>query len=214
MAALEEDPEASIWFELTLSAFDLIGARFVRDLEPGEFLVMASTLMRIEARLLLPVSRPGEDDEDDIDPRDDSIIIDATPFIVRDAHGVAERLDAMNEGKFEVDDSRSAIYLPRTKAFPDNTEVEAIVTFTGDYFGAYTYRADLHWDGTHNLADVVVFAVGLGAACTIVGATRSMVQVSLSAALTLPAQSTRWKSAMISPAVSPSGTTVTSSSNR
>jgi hypothetical protein len=40
-----------------------------------------------------------------------------------------------------------------------------IVTFTGDYFGAYTYRADLHWDGTHNLADVVVFAVGLGAAC-------------------------------------------------
>jgi segregation and condensation protein A len=38
------------------------------DLEPaGEFLVMASTLLRIKARMLLPVQRPGE--EIDEDPR-------------------------------------------------------------------------------------------------------------------------------------------------
>ena len=28
--------------------------------------------------------------------------------------------------------SRSAIFLPRTKAFPDNSEIEAIVTYTGE----------------------------------------------------------------------------------
>ena len=36
------------------------------DLEPaGEFLVMASTLLRIKARMLLPVQRPGEEIEED-----------------------------------------------------------------------------------------------------------------------------------------------------
>jgi segregation and condensation protein A len=36
------------------------------DLHPaGEFLVMAATLMRIKARLLLPVQRPGEETEED-----------------------------------------------------------------------------------------------------------------------------------------------------
>lgn len=39
----------------------------------GEFLVMAATLMRIKARMLLPVQRPGDDDEDDIDPRDELV---------------------------------------------------------------------------------------------------------------------------------------------
>ncbi len=39
----------------------------------GEFLVMASTLMRIKARMLLPVQRPGEEDEDDGDPRDELV---------------------------------------------------------------------------------------------------------------------------------------------
>ena len=73
----------------------------------------------------------------DIDAADDSTIVDATSFFLRDAHGVAARLARMEEGQFEVDDSRSAIYLPRTKAFPDNTEVEAMVTLVGDAAGRY-----------------------------------------------------------------------------
>jgi hypothetical protein len=73
----------------------------------------------------------------DIDDDDDSIIIDATAFFLRDSHGVAARLAAMEEGSFLVDDSRSAIYLPRTKAFPDNTEVEAVVTLVGEATGQH-----------------------------------------------------------------------------
>jgi hypothetical protein len=64
-------------------------------------------------------------------------IVDATAFFVRDAHGVTARLEAMGEGSFGTDDSRSAIYLPRTRAFPDNTEVEAIVTLVGEAEGKY-----------------------------------------------------------------------------
>jgi hypothetical protein len=73
----------------------------------------------------------------DIDSDDDSTIVDATAFLLRDAHGVAARLAQLKEGTFSVDDSRSAIYLPRTRAFPDNTEIEAIVTFVGEPSGKH-----------------------------------------------------------------------------
>ena len=73
----------------------------------------------------------------DIDPAADSTIVDATSFFVRDAHGVAARLESMGEGSFRTDDSRSAMFLPRTKAFPDNTEVEAMVTLVGKPTGRH-----------------------------------------------------------------------------
>ncbi|MEJ2255511.1 MAG: DUF5117 domain-containing protein [Woeseiaceae bacterium] len=73
----------------------------------------------------------------DLDDDPASTIIDATPFLVRDAHGVADRLERLQEGTFRTDDARSAIYLPRTRAFPDNTEVEAIITLVGEPTGQY-----------------------------------------------------------------------------
>jgi Met-zincin/Domain of unknown function (DUF5117) len=56
------------------------------------------------------------------------LLVDATDFFLRDAHGVANRLRDTQQGAFAADPARSAIYLPRTKAFPRNTEVEATVT--------------------------------------------------------------------------------------
>ena len=73
----------------------------------------------------------------DLDADDDSTVIDATAFLVRDAHGVGARLAMMGEGSFTVDDSRSAIFLPRTKAFPDNAEFEATVTLVGTPTGQH-----------------------------------------------------------------------------
>ncbi len=60
----------------------------------------------------------------------DRVLVDATNFIVRDAHGVGERINAMRQGNYNFDESRSALYLPNTKGFPKNTEVEATVTLT------------------------------------------------------------------------------------
>lgn len=74
---------------------------------------------------------------EDLDPSDNKTVIDATSFIVRDAHGVSTRLARATEGSYSVDQSRSAIYLPRTKGFPDNSEAEAIVTFVGQPTGQY-----------------------------------------------------------------------------
>ena len=62
----------------------------------------------------------------------DTYVINFTPFLMEDAHGVARRLKANKEGNYKVDKSRSALALKNTKAFPKNTEFEALLTFTGD----------------------------------------------------------------------------------
>ncbi len=69
--------------------------------------------------------------------RDGSILIDATGFLIRDAHRITARLAGSEEGDFKPDASRSAIYMPNTRAFPDNSEIEAIVTFTGQATGPW-----------------------------------------------------------------------------
>jgi hypothetical protein len=69
--------------------------------------------------------------------RDGAVFVDATEFLIRDAHGISARLADLGEGTFTPDASRSAIYMPMTKAFPDNAEMEAIVTFTGQATGPH-----------------------------------------------------------------------------
>jgi hypothetical protein len=60
------------------------------------------------------------------------VLVDATAFFLRDAHGVGDRLRQAEQGRYRADEGRSAIYLPRTKGFPRNTEVEAVVTLVTD----------------------------------------------------------------------------------
>jgi len=59
------------------------------------------------------------------------VLIDFTPFLLRDSFGIADTLSNLDQGKFEVEDSWSAVYLPNTKSFPDNSEFEAIITLKG-----------------------------------------------------------------------------------
>ena len=61
-----------------------------------------------------------------------AVLIDATDFFLRDAHEVAQTLTRTQQGAYKVDPTRSTIALDATKAFPKNTEVEAILTFTTD----------------------------------------------------------------------------------
>jgi hypothetical protein len=67
----------------------------------------------------------------------DHTLVDATDFFLHDAHNVAAVLKRAQQGNYSVDASRSAIFLPRTKSFPRNTEVESTLTFTGQPEGAY-----------------------------------------------------------------------------
>jgi len=72
------------------------------------------------------------------------VLVDASDFILQDSHGVSRKLAQRKQGNFKLDKSRSAIYLLRTKSFPDNTELEASVTFTSDKPGKYVQQAAIN----------------------------------------------------------------------
>ncbi|TRZ45364.1 zinc-dependent metalloprotease [Robertkochia solimangrovi] len=68
---------------------------------------------------------------------DGTFIIDLTPFIMQDAHGVAQKLKSTDQGTYKLDKSKSALWMDRTKAFPKNVEFEALLTFEGEPKGRY-----------------------------------------------------------------------------
>lgn len=59
----------------------------------------------------------------------DSILVDATDFFLRDARNVIGNISRRNQGNFTLDKSRSAFYLENTKTFPENIEIETMLTF-------------------------------------------------------------------------------------
>ena len=63
-------------------------------------------------------------------------VIDLTPFLMEDAHNVTDKLKKAKEGTYKVDESKSAILIENTKAFPKNTEFEALLTLKGDPTGS------------------------------------------------------------------------------
>ncbi len=85
----------------------------------------------------------------DVQAEEDSrVLVDATGFFLRDARDVPHAIQRAQpvggtpqivpvpgvppQPLFRLDGSRCALYLPRTKNFPKNTEVEATLTFTGE----------------------------------------------------------------------------------
>ncbi len=60
-----------------------------------------------------------------------TVLVDLTPFLLRDAHGAADKIRKMKQGTYTLNEARSAIYIKNTKNFPKNTELEATLTFVG-----------------------------------------------------------------------------------
>ncbi|MFK7767920.1 MAG: zinc-dependent metalloprotease [Mariniblastus sp.] len=67
----------------------------------------------------------------------DTVIVDVTDWILDDIHGVVGKLKRSKQGDFSLDKKRSAVHLPRCKAFPKNTELESTLTFSSKNPGAY-----------------------------------------------------------------------------
>lgn len=64
------------------------------------------------------------------------VLVDATPFVVRDAQGVAQTLKGTGQGSFSLDAKRSALVPTMLKAFPQNSEMEARLTFASSSPGS------------------------------------------------------------------------------
>ncbi|SFD02172.1 zinc-dependent metalloprotease [Pseudoalteromonas denitrificans] len=66
-----------------------------------------------------------------------SYLIDYTPYLLSDVHGISRQLSQKKQGNYLVDETRSAVYMPRSKSFSKNTELEAVITFKGSKPGEY-----------------------------------------------------------------------------
>jgi hypothetical protein len=69
-----------------------------------------------------------------------TVIVDATPLLVRDASDVEGLLRRRGQGTFRLDANRSSVYLARTKAFPKNSEIEVTLTYGSDNPGPIVSR--------------------------------------------------------------------------
>lgn len=64
------------------------------------------------------------------------ITVDASALVMRDAAGVEAILRRQNQGNFRFDPARTVLFAPRTRAYPLNTEIETVATFSADNPGA------------------------------------------------------------------------------
>jgi hypothetical protein len=60
---------------------------------------------------------------------DGRVLVDATELLLRDVHGVTQRL---RPATYRVDTRRSAVNMERTKAFPKNSEIDVLLTFVSE----------------------------------------------------------------------------------
>lgn len=65
------------------------------------------------------------------------LLIDLSSLLLSDRHGVAARLNGAKQGSYSIDEKRSAVLSAQTKNFPDNTELEALLTFAGSGEGGF-----------------------------------------------------------------------------
>ncbi len=98
--------------------------------DPNELLSIHQSFPEsVLAGFKVEAANPGSDGQDG------AVLVDATDFFLRDVHGVLETLTRMQQGAYRLDLNRSTIDLAGTKAFPKNTEVDAILTFATDSVG-------------------------------------------------------------------------------
>ncbi len=64
------------------------------------------------------------------------VVVDFTSFAVSDVTDLSGRLKRADQGNYRLDRDRSHVFLPRTRAFPENTEIEAALTFSSDQPGS------------------------------------------------------------------------------
>ncbi|MEO8000477.1 MAG: zinc-dependent metalloprotease [Arenimonas sp.] len=66
--------------------------------------------------------------------------IDITSLLLKDWHGVGARLQQSKQGSYSLDKDRSAVLPDEARAFPDNSDFTALLTFNGAGEGHYVQQ--------------------------------------------------------------------------
>jgi len=68
---------------------------------------------------------------------DKKLLIDISPLLLSDLNNISPSLKRSGQGDYRLDLSRSAVYPDNIKNFPNNSEFEALITFTSVNAGSY-----------------------------------------------------------------------------
>ena len=83
---------------------------------------------------------------------EERVLVDLNDFLLRDSVDLAASL---RPGSYRLDKSRSAVYLPMTRGFPENTEIEVSLTFVREGRGPGRgdgFRSRGHFEGVDAVA--------------------------------------------------------------
>lgn len=69
--------------------------------------------------------------------KDGPWLVDLSSLLIADRHGVIARLRTSKQGEHKLDAERSAVLADQARSFPDNSEFESLLTFTGPGTGAF-----------------------------------------------------------------------------
>ena len=69
------------------------------------------------------------------DTENTAVLVDVTDLVVADRHDVIGTLKSTDQGSYSLSSDRSAVLPERLKAFPNNVELEAALTYTSDDAG-------------------------------------------------------------------------------
>ena len=132
--------------DLGLDRGRMDGGRVVRFERVGPKVLMVESNYAFRASSSNPLEQKAERDSFarsalwgfEVAAEDGSrVLVDATAFLLRDAAEISSQLAREKQGAYRIDPTRCAFYMPLTKAFPKNTEVETTITLTGEPAGAY-----------------------------------------------------------------------------
>jgi hypothetical protein len=143
----------------------LRGERIIEFRRTGERVLMIEPNMRFRAQTDNPDERravaqsfapsviwSGKIEETG---EDGSIVVDLSSYLLADTTDVVGQLRGTGQGSFRVDGSRSAVLTDATLVFPDNIELEALVTYTSDQPGRLVRRTAASGDSitlTHHVS--------------------------------------------------------------
>ena len=66
-----------------------------------------------------------------------TVLVDATLFLLQDVMGISRRISSTGQGTFRLDTGKSAPLPEHMKAFPQNTEMEVLLTFSSENPGRF-----------------------------------------------------------------------------
>ena len=131
--------------DLFLDRGQIGGSRVVHFKKAGNKLLLIQPNMKYRALTANPLEKKSVEEAfaksvlfgfPIMEQTSNGYLINLTPFLLQDTHGVTDILKDKNQGSFSIDLSRSALNMDKTRGFPKNVDFDVMITLSGNASGS------------------------------------------------------------------------------